>query len=350
VKPHDVLRAQADLLAALGTPTHRAYAGTWFARHVGAEDELTTEAVTDLGRQWCESTIYTVQTAATYLIDTEAVPLIRRAAADLPETVEVQEHDLPSPAGFAMFADPYELVDIHGRTRYIRVITWQVVDDEALRRLNASAVADGFQEVPLDQMVGHGCVIVQFWTSFRDLQDGYIAEAMAAGKDFAALLGDLTIAHQVSIPMALRLGDWDSFREAREIDDDASASAIFGAVALWMLMRQPVIAADPVELQPRTVRQWQRKRIPGQITVVRLRHRVSEAAPQPTAGQTAAAWSCRWRVRGHWHRYRTGAGRTNMAWRYVHDYEKGPEGLPLREAPRKVYRVTGEPPAEGAAS
>lgn len=338
MKPEEVLRMQADLLAALGTPWHQTYVGGWIASR--EQTNLSRQQVTLEGSSWCRSLRIILGRADSYLVDADAVPLIRQAAADLPESAVVDEHTPPSPSGFVVFAEPYELMDVHGKMRLTRAMSWSLITAAEQQRARMIDPAAGAADAA-------GGVIVHHWTSFGDVGDWYAEEEKRRVPELRRVLGDLTVYHQTAIPLGLPMSDWDGYQEAvAQAGHGAVRDPIAGAIALWMLMRQPAMETGEVSMTAKRRGFHQRVgRIPGRVSVVRLRRRASEQAPQPGEGQSPASWSCRWMVKGHWHRYRTGAGRAKTEWRYVHPYVKGPEDQPLREAPRRVYRVTGEPPA-----
>jgi hypothetical protein len=70
------------------------------------------------------------------------------------------------------------------------------------------------------------------------------------------------------------------------------------------------------------------------IQLVVLRR--TKRAPTEAEGH-GVDWSCRWVVRGHWHRYHTRAGLTS---RWLLPYEKGPEGKPLKVRGERLWAVT----------
>lgn len=339
MKPHDVLRAQADLVAAVGTPAFASYMGAMLPRLLGVTDAPITglpSSWADLGADWCTAAAHSLSNAGSYLIDADAIPLIRAGAEALPGSLAVTEQMLPTPEGFVMFAEPYEIADVHGRLMRTRALSWSMLTAEQVRagKVEELPGADNFQE----RFTGGGLVVV-FWSSFADRDEARDTVDLRAVR---ARLGDLTVYHQTSIPLNLPLADWDAYQAAR-IQDPVTVDPVDATIALWLLMRQPVLDTTEAPLTDRNRGRWQRRNIPGRVSVVRLRRRASANAPTPHPGETAASWSCRWIVRGHWHPYRTGPGRTEITWRLVHPYVKGPENKPLRESPRRVYRVTGEP-------
>jgi hypothetical protein len=70
------------------------------------------------------------------------------------------------------------------------------------------------------------------------------------------------------------------------------------------------------------------------VRVVDLRAR-DYRRPEEAEGQPVE-WSCRWLVRGHWHRYHT---REGLQSRWLLPYVKGPEDKPLRVPDSTIYAV-----------
>lgn len=333
LRPQDVLSLQADLRSGLDQPAVRRYLGGWLRyNEVLQEAPVTTAAMDRVGGIFADAQAWGLERSPAYYVDADAVALVRRAAADLPLTYTLEHHTPPSPHGFLVYAVPMTTTDRHGRLVAHRAISW--TSGEA-NQLGGAAPAGNT-----------GAVQVCQWTHLDDEDDYTTQLTQEYGRaDLERRLGGrLQLSHTAPIPYGLPLGSWDAYREARASTAHMATNLIEEAIAVWLLMRQPLAAQEEVPQSPHRVRRWQRRGIPGSVSTVALRQRVRTPATQEGDG-TRPEWSCRWVVDGHWHRYRTGTGRAQTEWRYVHDYVKGPEDQPLVIRPR-VRVVRGDGPQE----
>jgi len=123
--------------------------------------------------------------------------------------------------------------------------------------------------------------------------------------------------------------------DATNLDAVHAVARFFLAACLWLHQRVAVAAAHPIErhLRKRLVREH-RLDAPPLVHVVELRR--PERPDAPDDAPHDVAWSCRWMVGGHWHRYHTAAG---LQRKWIWPYLKGPSDKPFRAPGLTVYQV-----------
>ncbi len=105
-------------------------------------------------------------------------------------------------------------------------------------------------------------------------------------------------------------------------------------MALLLLMGQTLASKERHDLRPKNPTRARRMKIPGQVTVIRLRHEAAQREP----GESQVEWQHRWLVRGHW-RWQPVGPNYPMAVEvspgefkariYIAPFVKGPEGKPF---------------------
>lgn len=125
-----------------------------------------------------------------------------------------------------------------------------------------------------------------------------------------------------------------------DIVEPGADSFVRMVFTLWTLMVQRVAVHEPYRASRPFRRRWERAYpdLPVPDTaVVRLRRPTTKSHDAPEdAEHQGVNWSHRWMVDAHWHKYRTGTGRSNVEARWITPYVKGPEDKPL-VVKQKVY-------------
>lgn len=334
LKGHDVLELKTKLAERIVTTPWFRYmqnfiedisrknSGSYF--RVSLTEVATGEVIGDVftsGEAWCLAEYQAILMSEAYLIASQMNPLIRLAAADVPDDLTFERHMVPSSNGFLVFEDPWETIDVSGRSLLTRVVVWQVMEDQF-----------GTQGIQVSE-----------YTAMSDNDD--ISQILKErspneAKNMVALLGDLQIQHLMPMRFGTSLAvgvdpDWS------DVQKNAAVGPVKAIIALWLLMQQRITETVVPSMSPRSERRWERKRVKPAVNVINLRHRriVSETASQHESGG-GREWSGRWMVRGHWRNQPFGPGRQERHWLYIHPYLKGPDDKPIIDKRPKVYKLS----------
>lgn len=334
LKAYDVLAMRADLTKRMIEPDWVLYMDAFLAdvarksgggyRSVSIMNPETGEKLdVSSGGAWCLSEYQALIQADSYLIGAHMNPLIRMAAADIPEDILLEEHMLPSKYGFLVFEEPWATIDVSGRHLLTRAVTWQYIEDQH----------------------GKSGVQVTEYSAFSDndevtRQIREIALSQTKFKNYTEVIGDLQVQHLMPLKFgtSILLGtdpDWN--------DDQirAAVGPVRAMLALWMLMQQRVTETVVPVLTPRSAARWTRKRVKPAVNVINLRRRriVSHSADE-TGSAGRREWSGRWMVRGHWRQQPYGPKRQDRHWVYIHPFLKGPDDKPLIDKRPRVYKLS----------
>lgn len=253
-------------------------------------------------------------------------------------------HDMwPTDSGFLLFEDGWVYVDVWGRPLVTNALAWQ------RRSYN-----------------GHAGTIVFEFSKLGDQRDPLtLSLTEQQVMDLATDLGTRYQLHGTRwIPDSMRVGPPtfttpEGYRQyaeehgwtmnAAEEEGVGGFFAKFGPdaeplpettnvgrpiMALLMLMQQTIAATERYDLRPKNPKRARRMRVPGQVTVIRLRHEASQREP----GMTNVEWQHRWLVRGHWRWQACGADypmaveQSPGVYRariFIAPFVKGPDGKPF---------------------
>ncbi len=112
-------------------------------------------------------------------------------------------------------------------------------------------------------------------------------------------------------------------------------------LALLMLLGQTITVSTRHDLRPSNPKRAQKMRVPGQVTIITLRHASSLERKE---GESHVEWQHRWLVRGHWRSQSCGSDYplaqeispgVYRARIYITPFIKGPEDRPFHAA-RKI--------------
>lgn len=104
-------------------------------------------------------------------------------------------------------------------------------------------------------------------------------------------------------------------------------------VALWTLMREPVVSLREERPDRAAAKRMRRMKMPETVTVITLRHLVEAGDPR---GEVE--WQHHWIVRGHYRWQAYGAGRLQRRLIYIAPHVKGNTDAPLLQT-KKVHRL-----------
>lgn len=123
-------------------------------------------------------------------------------------------------------------------------------------------------------------------------------------------------------------------------------------VAFWSLIAQPITGVRLHQVARPFAKRAHRAGKPSKILVVEMRRKLYDDEPERNEEHDPVSthqWKFRWKVDGFWRRqYYPSLGSSRLddgswneeshRWIYVEDFEKGPEGMPLRSKER-VFQV-----------
>lgn len=231
----------------------------------------------------------------------EDMGLVAEAASHGLDGTDAFTHDMwPTETGFLLFERGFGLQDVWGREVITNAIAWQ-------RR---SATSE-------DGKSRHAGTMVWEFSLLGDERDT-MTRSMSA-QEQADLAHDMGTRLQLQgtawIGDGMRVGPptWETPEgydqhlepeiEAKlrpEDRADKSAPQVGNIariyMALLMLMEQKIAAKERHDLKPKNAKRARRMKVPGQVTIIRLRHEAAQREP----GETNVEWQHRWLVRGHW--------------------------------------------------
>jgi len=338
MRPRDALQMQADLRTALLNPD---WADTtdWMLASMDVQrtyrDPLASDLHDDrhrqmvrayvqaredkglpsLGQMFVERERRTLGLALTYVVAAHMEGLVRMAAADWPEDMQIEPDMLPSPDGFLVFEKAWSSLDVRGNEIKIKAISWSSIK---------------------------GGVLVNEFSSLLEpdhptllMREGMNAEEWS----HLTRMGILHFHHTFQLKWYSTVESFNApdLGDRPEIRDSAVGPAK-AFLALLKLMQQEI---TDVHKPPQTAKRqqgWKRKHIPGEVTVITLRRK----AMHSEAEHDAILHDCHWPVRGHWAWRWAGSEKLGTRHRkrvYIHPFLKGNLEAPLRET-KKVQILT----------
>jgi hypothetical protein len=326
MRPGEILDAQIDLIDRLeGNEPFRTYLGGWiqseFSSHGG-------EVIGDRGLALLRSQ---VGASYAYRVSHDMTAMVEFAASQLDGTDQIDLSLAPTGCGIVCFDKPLPVKDVRNKTMLLHWLVW-----------GPAAVADK------DGKTLAGTAI---WT-FNDLlrepdqvaTDFLVQHPDISREDYAWLLGHWGAIGFDMMFDQMRVGpQWTvpSEEKAAQVladgDEPVPGNNVIRYVhALWLLLNQTVTKVEPEDVDRPARRRATRKRLPPQVTVIRLRR--EEGHYEPREGESLVEWQHRWIVRGHWRWQACGPNRSERRRIWVNPYVKGPEGAPLKQS-EKVYSL-----------
>jgi hypothetical protein len=238
------------------------------------------------------------------------------------------EHDLPSPTGFIMFAEPIAAWTQHGVTVEIVAASWGLVRPPFLTGHGA-----------FDAHVGADWTGGAVWFTFYSDPLGAVSAIYGNEENYMREWRQQTGPLLPDNELIWRVGTLEDF------PGDEHQTAAWGQTlcAAWLLMSQPLTATTR-ETAPRPARRRLHKaRLPaGDVQVVRIRSRQPRPSGHQVTNQdtdqdmTGRQHDHRWWVTGHWRRYHCGPGRGRIERRWISPYLAGPDDKPIGGQPEHV--------------
>lgn len=319
---------------------YRPYEGLEGVRDAPTERQVAGAAGRAEARHWCTAIGRDLLTARTYQVTGEMVDAVNGVYEKTMRKVDhLEEHELPSPAGFVWLDKPLSHLDRHNAPLTIRAFTW------ALTSVRHRSRVTGASELSPAIRIG-----VWSWLSDETAPEFNSGEdkMSASMEDYLSKLGELSLTHVYVMPFGER---FPAMASAEVADNTAAWLHI-----LWMFLDAEVAVTRRPPLDRHAVKRARRQRLAqGEVNVVvlrRARHLGTEVEP----GHREVDWSCRWLVQGH-HRHldayegprhhglpsrdagplRCLTCGARLAW--VHAYLKGPDDKPLK-ATEQVWRLS----------
>lgn len=262
-----------------------------------------------------------------YRVTEDMSAMVQFAASQLDETDLIDTSLAPTQAGIARFDKGLPLRDIRGNHMLVHwvvwgpgtigdksgVIAWTFNDphteaDEVHTALIRDAIADGKGDW-YSSLVGRFATV-----GVSALVNGAAvgpAEVLGSDKQILGVLAD----GQTPLP---------GTNDVRYIH------------ALWLLLNQSVTRVEKEDVDRPARRRAGKMRLPGEVTVIRLRREVSDM-PRGE-GESQVEWQHRWIVRGHWRWQAYGPGRSERRRIWINPFVKGPESAPFKQT-EKVYSL-----------
>lgn len=361
MRPGEVLDAQIDLLDRVeGNDIFRRVLEAW------AGVELTSRTRRDQESFRASALLANhVRAAYAYRVTHDMSLMLQHLAAELDDTDRFMPDLAPTGCGIVCFDHPVPIKDIRGKTMLMHWLIWGPAQTQTT--LGRRETGTGFwtfndtwrqpDEVEIENRA-------------RRLEevggDQAKAEAFhhALGR-WSGMIGfDLAFAEQRLGPLIIPVNDTQRAEYlAKGIEPVPGTNPLRYLHALWLLLNQTVAKVEPEEPDRPARRRAVKKRIPPQVTVIRLRR--EESLYERPEGESMVEWAHRWIVRRHWRWQPYGPRKADHAHimgpieaeqgflvkRCVHEgcevhekrivispYVKGPEGAPLKQS-EKVYSL-----------
>jgi hypothetical protein len=277
-------------------------------------------------------------TVQLWWVEPETCDLLATMAPTLPDDYCLDVHDVPTPAGFAIFAHNMEGIDAArpDSTTHVSALLW------------------GPSRIPPYQGKDRVGISVCMFTRAR-LQSGLTPTelerhamtmaVMAQGED-GTMTGDIF--------SYMGRTDWINGAEAVDpildnttgIEDFTLASMVEDRkllATLWEITKTPAVRVERTKPPRHVARRSERKGRSADVRVLTL-HRHEPAARSEPSG-LGRDWQHSWIVAPHWRWQAHGPGRKLRKLTKIDAYRKGPEDKPLLGAER-VWRVVPPKPRE----
>lgn len=251
----------------------------------------------------------TLTRATPFYWSAELCDLLHTAADVLPFDAKLPSDALPCMAGFWWFARPFSVPCSvhHDKIDEITALSWTNANFD--------------RPVSYDGLDTPGI----WWTAYARTPNRW--QGVPRSNDY--------------LPFEVESHDWiwsrvdqakdDLVAEAREVEPLSRL-----VVAGLLLINQRILQASAHRADRVARRNVERAQMDHDpvIRVVELRRKEYER--HDSDDHADVEWSCRWIVRGHWHRYRTIDG---LQPRWVSPYVKGPPDAPLKKPRAEVFAV-----------
>lgn len=338
MNPRDALHQQEILLDSLFSHRHQGYlAGVMADIERKANGPVIHDDKGKIDGEVIAKTLAQLLTMAeTFYVSTDMALVAEAASHGLDETDQFTHDMWPSDNGFLLFERGFEVQDVWGRPVITNALAWQ-------RRSN--------QGQP-------GTMLWEFGMVGDDRDPLTLSMTPEQQQDLVNKLGTrLTLGHTAWLQDGYHVGPAVAPTPEKYQNPeyyDAEIESLMGdyrsqgpmpvagnpgrvILALLMLMQQKIARKEPYDLKPRNPKRARRMKVPGQVTIIRLRQEASQREP----GESHVEWQHRWFVRGHWRWQPCGADYPlavevspgeYRARIFINPFVKGPEGAPLKQS------------------
>lgn len=253
--------------------------------------------------------------AELFWVSAEMTALAKHAGRQLTE-LELHEHDLPSPAGFMVFAEPIDTLHYGDVAIDIVAVSWSI-------RHSALTIGTGWIDIEIGQDWTDGAV----WFTFYSDPTGPVQAMCGKDPDCQHLwhrdVGPFMPDNELVWPLGT----------LEELPDEEGLTTAWGQTicAAWLLMSQPCAAQTHEEAQRPARRRLAKAGLPADgVRIIHVRPPQRRTpGDERTQGQQRQRDYRVW-VTGHWRRYHCGPGRTRVERRWISPYLSGPDDQPIR--------------------
>lgn len=275
-------------------------------------DVPITEHARSAAEEYLRMTGPAVRAAYAFWASEDMMQLVRVAGDQLPGTAYLTHEDLPAECGFAMFEKPFVVNELP-----VAGLMWHPFSTTRLAGPKLDNMDRQGRRVPGIQL-----------TVLASNPDVWKLVAppgeVEVGNWMAAVWGHCAPIDFMFIPYETRIGP-------APIEQSPHRTFLS-----FCLMLNAAITEVTSEAAPRQfARRAKRVGLPQRVNVIKLR-RINRN--EHAIGESKVEWSHRWFVRGHWHTYYYGPGRSLTKRIWLSPYIKGPEHLPLAVT-EKVYAL-----------
>jgi len=305
MKATEALELHADLIAKVSDVRVKSV----MSSHLVMDSGGSTPAREAESKRIIENLEFTVKNCETFFVAEDMTDLITHSANMLDASDLADRKLAPTRSGFAYFEKPIPITDVRGETLLVNVLVWQPVGGGLLvhmwndQRRNPDYAARTFETLPEEfrRAVGR-------W--------GYIG------------IGDYRDDQMIGSPEQVASEEMVARYEEIGITPVPYSNPLRVFHAFILLMQQKLVRSSRFMGDRKQVRRMMRMGLPGEVTVIQLRH---IEYPEGT-GESEVYWRHRWIVRGfwRWQPYKEENGEWARKRIWIDPYIKGPAGAPLK--------------------
>lgn len=318
MKPTEALDLHADLKLKISDPKYSETMAYHLAYDLSKSLPMQADRLLATSRSYVDDAKYAIGGAETFFVSADMCDLVAHAASVLDSSDVADMKFAPSKQGFVYFEKPIELIDIRGSKLLLNAVLWH----------------------PVTSPFGHA---LHLWNDeYRYPDDAaayrHIEETNA---DFLRCIGRWGYIGTADYQHDKSIGDAESLPSEQiaeaYLKDGVEVSPMTNATrvvhALWLMMMQKLTAVSRMRGDKRLLRRMSWAGLPGEVTVIQLRH----VEYEPREGESLVQWKHRWVVRGYWRwqQYKNEEGNWDRKRIWIDPYIKGPADAPLKVS-RKV--------------
>lgn len=290
--PAQVLDLQADLYERSMQDAMKDVVASHY--RIDARPWIGDHAATQEGTRIASVIPTAIQVSSAYYVEPDMTDLIVFSSAGMDESDTFRYDELPTECGFAYFEKPLVIHDVRGTDLFANGVLW-------------------FSTTNTEPSTGER----RSGTMFMMLNDHFTTPDTSALRImsgslthldydiYRAVLGRWGVigfemlydGQQIGPPIAIA-----DMAKLVEIESEGLVAHEFTNIrrqvhAFWLMLGQTITKVSDSEIPRPYARRAKRAKLPGRVTVVRLRR---HAYPDHGVGETSVEWSHRWYVRGHW--------------------------------------------------